>query len=80
MWDTKPNTIFRYLTNGGGGFGNPLEREPERVKVDVRDGYVTIEGALRDYGVVVVGDPENDPEGLSVDAEATERARAERAG
>ena len=80
MWDTKPHTIFRYLTNGGGGFGNPLEREPERVKVDVRDGYVTIEGALRDYGVVVMGDPENDPEGLSVDAEATERARAERAG
>ena len=49
------------------------------MKIDVRDGYVTIEGALRDYGVVVMGDPENDPEGLSVDLEATERARAERA-
>src|SRR6185312_10325882 len=70
MWDTKPYTIFRYLTNGGGGFGNPLEREPERVKLDVRDGYVTIEGALRDYGVVVEGDPDNDPEGLTVDEEA----------
>ncbi len=80
MWDTKPNTIFRYLTNGGGGWGDPLEREPERVKIDVRDGYVTIEGALRDYGVVVVGDPDNDPEGLTIDAEATARARAERAG
>jgi N-methylhydantoinase B len=80
MWDTKPNTIFRYLTNGGGGWGKALEREPERVKIDVRDGYVTIEGALRDYGVVVVGDPDNDPEGLTVDDEATARARAERAG
>jgi N-methylhydantoinase B len=77
-WHTKPHTIFRYLTNGGGGFGNPLEREPDRVKVDVRDGYVTIEGAARDYGVVVKGDPENDPEGLEVDAEATEKLRAER--
>ena len=71
----SPHTIFRYQTNGGGGFGNPLEREPERVKVDVRDGYVTIEGALRDYGVVVVGDPESDPEGLTVDAEATAELR-----
>ncbi|MCW3064221.1 MAG: hydantoinase B/oxoprolinase family protein [Solirubrobacterales bacterium] len=79
IWQTKPNTIFRYLTNGGGGFGNPLEREPERVKVDVRDGYVSIEGAARDYGVVVTGDPETDPEGLQVDAEATEKRRAEMA-
>jgi N-methylhydantoinase B len=39
---------------------------------------VTIDGALRDYGVVVAGDPDNDPEGLTVDAEATARARAER--
>ena len=75
IWQTKPNTIFRYLTNGGGGFGNPLEREPERVKVDVRDGYVTIEGATRDYGVVVKGDPDTDPEGLEVDVQATEELR-----
>jgi N-methylhydantoinase B len=79
-WDTKPSTIFRYLTNGGGGFGNPLEREPERVMVDVRDGYVSIEGAARDYGVIVKGDPENDPEGLEVDLEATENRRAELRG
>ena len=49
---------------------------PERVKRDVRDGYVTIEGAARDYGVVVTGDPEEDPENLAVDLEATERLRA----
>jgi len=75
IWQTRPNTIFRYLTNGGGGFGNPLEREPDRVKVDVRDGYVTIEGAARDYGVVVKGDPDTDPEGLEVDVQATEELR-----
>jgi N-methylhydantoinase B len=77
IWQTKPNTIFRYLTNGGGGFGRAVEREPERVKRDVRDGYVTIEGAARDYGVVITGDPDNDPEGLQIDERATERRRAE---
>ncbi len=77
IWRTQPRDVFRYLTNGGGGWGNPLEREPERVMRDVRDEYVTIEGAARDYGVVVVGDPINDPEGLSVDEEATRTKRAE---
>jgi N-methylhydantoinase B len=71
---------LRYLTNGGGGFGDPFERAPERVKRDVRDGYVTIEGAARDYGVVVTGDPEDDPENLVVDVQATERLRAGRRG
>jgi N-methylhydantoinase B len=79
IWKTKPNTIFRYLTNGGGGFGKALEREPERVSKDVRDGYVTIEGAARDYGVVITGDPDNDPEGLQIDQPATDRRRAEMA-
>jgi N-methylhydantoinase B len=79
IWKTKPNTTFRYLTNGGGGFGNALEREPDRVKRDVRDGYVTIEGAARDYGVVVTGDPDNDPEGLQIDQPATDARRAEMA-
>ena len=51
---------------------------PSAVKRDVRDGYVTIEGAARDYGVVVVGDPDEDPEGLTLDLAATERLRADR--
>jgi N-methylhydantoinase B len=68
-------SVLRYLTNGGGGFGDPLDREPDRVLRDVRDGYVTLDGAVRDYGVVVVGDPEEDPEGLTVDEVATEELR-----
>lgn len=80
VWRTKPQTTFRYLTNGGGGWGNPLERDPERVKRDVRDGYVSIEGALHDYGVVITGDPEHDPEGLQLDLPATEARRAELRG
>jgi N-methylhydantoinase B len=74
-WRTKPMSVLRYVTSGGGGFGDPLDREPERVARDVRDGYVSIEGAARDYGVVVAGDPEDDPENLVVDMEATERLR-----
>jgi mannose-6-phosphate isomerase-like protein (cupin superfamily) len=52
----EPGSMFRLETGGGGGFGNALEREPERVREDVLDGYVTLEGAERDYGVVL--DPE----------------------
>jgi N-methylhydantoinase B len=39
------------LTGGGGGFGDPSERDPERVRQDIIDGYVTRAGAARDYGV-----------------------------
>jgi N-methylhydantoinase B len=38
---------------GGGGFGPPHEREPERVLHDVREGYVSIEAAAEKYGVVI---------------------------
>jgi len=75
-WQTPPGSLLRFLNNGGGGWGDPMTRDPERVKNDVRDGYVTIEGAVRDYGVVVIGDPESDPEGLRIDDEATARLRS----
>jgi N-methylhydantoinase B len=70
--------VLRFISNGAGGWGDPLDREPQLVLSDVRDEYVTIDGASRDYGVVVVGDPVRDPEGLSVDAEATARLRSAR--
>lgn len=75
IWNTKPDTTFRYITNGGGGWGDPYGRQPERVLRDVRDGYVTIEGAREQYRVVVEGDPEHDPEGLQIDEDATARLR-----
>jgi N-methylhydantoinase B len=64
-------------SGGGGGYGDPLEREPAAVLEDVKDGYVTIEGARRDYGVVV---RELDWEALhyEVDADATARLRETR--
>ena len=48
-----PGDYFTRPSAGGGGFGDPLERDPEAVLRDVEDGYVTIAGARRDYGVVV---------------------------
>ena len=54
----KPTEIdagdsFLIETAGGGGFWNPLERDPERVLDDVRAGYVSVEAARRDYGVAI---------------------------
>ncbi|HXU87480.1 MAG TPA: hydantoinase B/oxoprolinase family protein [Methylomirabilota bacterium] len=54
-------------TSGGGGFGDPLTREVERVVADVAEGYVSIAGAASDYGVVIAQD--------GVDTGATRRAR-----
>ena len=45
--------VFSRPTAGGGGLGDPLERDPEAVMRDVEDDYVSIERAKRDYGVVL---------------------------
>jgi len=45
--------VFRHELAGGGGWGDPLERDPEAVLRDVRNEYVSAERARRDYGVVV---------------------------
>jgi len=55
-----PGSVVDMRTGGGGGFGNPHERDPERVREDVRDGFVSLGGAARDYGVVL------DPDTLDV--------------
>ena len=41
-------------SSGGGGWGNPLDREPTRVLADVIRGYVSLEKAASDYGVVSI--------------------------
>ena len=65
---------------GGGGYGEPFERDPERVRQDVIAGYVSPEGAARDYGVVVrfTGRPEEKvrlPEQWVIDEQATGELR-----
>ena len=78
VFQLKRDTTIRIISPGGGGWGDPLERDIELVKRDVRDGYVSLEGAKRDYGVVVKGDPDADPEALEVDYQATEQIRRSR--
>jgi N-methylhydantoinase B len=48
-----PDTVVTIEIPGGGGYGSPLQRAPEAVLADVRDGYVTIEAARERYGVVI---------------------------
>ncbi len=61
--------VVDLLTGGGGGFGQPCERDPERVRIDVLDGYVSRDAAKRDYGVVL-------DDALQVDEMATRRLRS----
>ena len=65
-----------YDYGGGGGWGDPLDREPQAVLDDVLDEYVSVAGAERDYGVVLRGSL--DELTLSVDEEATAALRASR--
>jgi N-methylhydantoinase B len=58
-------------TGGGGGFWSPLERDAQRVLADVRSGYVSIEAARRDYGVVI----HQTGRRFVLDAEATQQLR-----
>ncbi len=64
-----------YDYGGGGGWGDPLDRDPEAVLDDVLDEYVSVEGAERDYGVVLTGSLEDLT--LAIEVDATERLRAE---
>jgi N-methylhydantoinase B len=70
----KKGDLLYFNTWGGGGWGDPYERDPELVRQDVARRLVTVEGARR-YGVVIGGDG-------SVDVDATtslrEQLRAER--
>jgi N-methylhydantoinase B len=62
---------FLVEVGGGGGFWNPLQRDSERVLADVRSGYVSLEAARRDYGVVV----HQSGRRFVIDVQATEELR-----
>jgi N-methylhydantoinase B len=66
-----PGRLLFAQSQGGGGWGDPLERTLDAVREDVLDEYITVGGARRDYGVVI------DPDTLELDREATDRLRAE---
>ncbi len=65
----KPGDVIIMDAAGGGGFGDPLDRDPEMVQEDVTQGYVSLEKAREDYGVVI------DPATMQADLAATEELR-----
>ena len=66
----KAGDVIRLTTPGGGGWGDPLERDMEAVRLDVIRKLVSPASAERDYGVVI------DPVSHAVDPTATEKLRA----
>jgi len=63
-------TVVVAIAGGGGGYGNPLERDVEAIHRDVINGYVSVEHARQDYGVVI------DPQSFEVNDEATQNLRS----
>jgi N-methylhydantoinase B len=51
--DVGPGDVFTRPSAGGGGYGDPLERDPRAVREDVADGYVSLQRARKDYGVAI---------------------------
>ena len=71
IFQIHPGQALEALIAGGGGFGEPLDRDPERVRQDVRKGWVTVEKARDTYGVVL----DLTPELFAVDYDSTSRLR-----
>ena len=68
----RAGQVIRIRTTGGGGWGDPLDRDPALVLRDVRWGKVSRDGARGDYGVVLTGEAER----VEVNESATEQLRA----
>lgn len=67
----RKGDLVRFISGCGGGYGDPLERQVEKVWQDVKDEYITIETAAREYGVII------DPVTLEINREKTEKRREE---
>jgi N-methylhydantoinase B len=65
----KGGDLFDYELPGGGGYGNPLERDARLVLKDVKNGLVSVNSGRNDYGVVI------EKENLVVNEEETRRLR-----
>ena len=71
----KSGDLFAHTYNGGGGYGDPIERDPLEIARDVENGYVTAELAGNAHAVVLHYDEEKNT--CHVDMEATEKRREE---
>jgi len=70
--ELEPGDAIISLVGGGGGIGNPLERDIDKVRMDALDEFISLENARDTYGVIIK------PESFEVDYEATARLRAEK--
>ena len=78
---TKPHKtgdIFSHAYNGGGGFGDVLERDPIKTAWDVENGFLTREAAEQVFGIILKDDDEGYPQ-ADIDATAARRAEMRRA-
>ncbi|MEO9224695.1 MAG: hydantoinase B/oxoprolinase family protein, partial [Acidimicrobiales bacterium] len=73
LLETGEQLVYEF--GGGGGWGDPLERDPQAVLDDVWDEYVSVDGAIRDYGVVITGSLESMDLAVDMEATNTERKR-----
>jgi N-methylhydantoinase B len=71
-FEIRRNDVLYFTLGMGGGYGSPLDRDPEAVRKDVEDELVSLEVAGSVYGVVI------DTETLAVDVPATETLRNKR--
>jgi N-methylhydantoinase B len=69
-------TVVVYRTSGGGGWGDPLERDPLMVLRDVREGFVPIESARDEYGVIVKSDLSGVDEPATIERRSELRLKA----
>lgn len=74
FYEVSEGDVFELISQGGGGFGDPLERAPEQVRQDVLNGFVSVEKALEDYGVVLTVRVRE----IAVDREETVKTRSAR--
>ena len=73
--EVRSGETIRGIECSGGGYGNPIERDPSRVLHDVMEGWETSDRARDIYGMVLVGSPEDDT--LAIDQVETDRVRKE---
>ena len=69
QYQLSAGSVIRFEGAGAGAFGDPMRRDPSAVERDVRAGYVSIDAARQEYGVII------HPETLTLDVRATEVLR-----
>ncbi len=72
FYEISKGDVFELISQGGGGFGDPFERDPEEVLSDVVNGLVSIEKALEEYGVALKTRNEN----IVIDLDETVKHRS----